>query len=125
MSFFDTSVNEFLINQAKFSPIASPALGVVVESSCQYFASLEYPDVVEVGLFVSKLSNSSIKYECGVFKQHSLVCAAHGTFTHVYVDAATRKPVPVPPLVRSVVAEKLLLPLTANGGDAGNKGNVQ
>jgi acyl-CoA thioester hydrolase len=105
LSYFDTTVNHFLyhraLNQVPFNK--TEAVGLCVHSSCDYFKSLEYPEIVEVGLFVSKASRSSIKYEVGVFKQDSPECAAHGQFVHVYVDAITRRPVEVPQGVREAV----------------------
>lgn len=85
------AVNEWLINQCKFDPHKATAIGLVVEIHSHYFKPLAYPDVIETGLFVSKVTNSSIRYECGIFKKNDDVLACHGSFTHVYVDTKTRK----------------------------------
>jgi len=106
LSYFDTTVNHFLFHRAlggKTTFTKTESVGLCVHSACDYFRSLEYPDVVEVGLFVSKATRSSIKYELGVFKQGSPDCAAHGQFVHVYVDAMSRKPVEVPKYVRDAI----------------------
>jgi acyl-CoA thioester hydrolase len=103
LSYFDTTVNHFLYHksQTRFGKMESVAL--CVHSSCDYFRSLEYPDVIEVGLFVSKISRSSVNYELGVFKHGSNDCAAHGKFVHVYVDTVNRRPVEVPKYVREAL----------------------
>jgi len=105
LSFFDTTVNHFLFHRAlsQTSFLKTDCVGLCVHSACDYFKSLEYPDIVDVGLFVSKASRSSVKYELGVFKKDSSECAAHGQFVHVYVDAVTRKPVEVPKYVRDAL----------------------
>jgi acyl-CoA thioester hydrolase len=105
LSYFDTTVNHFLfhraLNQTPFQN--AEAVGLCVHSACDYFKSLEYPEIVDVGLFVSKASRSSIRYEVGVFKQGASDCAAHGHFVHVYVDSISRRPVEVPKSVKEAV----------------------
>ena len=65
------------------------------------------PEDLEIGLRVAKLGNTSVQYELGVFKKGSDVCAAEARFVHVYVDRATRRPVPVPAETRAAL-QKLL-----------------
>ena len=55
---------------------------------------MEFPCVVDAGLFVSHKGRTSVKYEVGIFKQGSSLPSAHGHFVHVFVDAESRKPVP-------------------------------
>jgi acyl-CoA thioester hydrolase len=67
-------------------------IGLVVSSSCSYFSSLAFPEIVELGLRVSKLGNSSVTYEVGFFSQGSNRVAAVGGFTHVFVHPESRRP---------------------------------
>ncbi len=71
-------------------------IGLVVETGCRYFASLEYPGTVEILLAVEKLGSSSVTYRLGVFAPGAEAPAAEGHFTHVYVDRASRRPVGLP-----------------------------
>jgi len=64
----------------------------------------------QVGLFVSKLSTSSVRYEIGVFREHHPECCAHGHFVHVFVDPQSRRPVPIPEKIRAVIERELLVP---------------
>jgi len=49
------------------------------------------------------VGHSSVRYGLAVFAQGQESAAAQGHFIHVYVDAATRKPAPLPaPLVRAL-----------------------
>ena len=94
-SYFDTAVNHYLIEQGALDIEHSTVIGLVVESSCQYFAPIAFPDVVAVGLRVAKLGNSSVRYEIGIFRNEEDSASAQGHFVHVYVDRATRRPAPL------------------------------
>ena len=95
-SFFDTAVNQLLIEAGLLDPGKSPVMGLVVENQCTYRESLSYPDMIEVGVRVGRVGQSSVRYELGIFRQGAQSCAAHGYFVHVYVDAQTRRPTPIP-----------------------------
>ncbi len=93
---FDTAVNAILIEAGLLDPTTTPAIGLVVETSCRYFESLTYPERVEVGVSVEHLGRSSVRYRLGVFRAGAATSAALGRFTHVYVERASRKPTPIP-----------------------------
>lgn len=103
-SYFDTAVNGWLIEASGTDIRDLPAIGLVVETACRYFEPLSFPDVVEVGLAVGKLGTRSVTYSLGVFRQGGESAAAAGRFVHVYVDAATRRPVEVPAVLRAALA---------------------
>jgi acyl-CoA thioester hydrolase len=100
-SYFDTLVNRMLIERNLLDPAKSGAIGVVVETGCRFFASLSFPDVIDAGLRVANIGNSSVQYEIALFRRGAKEPAATGHFVHVYVDRATRRPVPVPAEVRA------------------------
>ena len=102
-SFFDTAVNSILIGAGTLDPATSAVIGLVVETRCTYFASLAFPEPVEVGVAVAHLGKSSVRYRLGVFKSGGATAAAQADYTHVYVDRATRKPVPLPRDVRALL----------------------
>lgn len=94
-SFFDTVVNEYLISQGILDIANSQVIGLVVETGCSYFASIAFPEKVEAGLRVTKIGNSSVRYEVALFRENcetSDTAMAQGHFVHVYVDRATLKP---------------------------------
>lgn len=101
--FFDTAVNQRLIEAGALDLEASPAVGLVVETQCRYHAPISFPDVVHVGLRVAKLGRSSIRYELAVFRNDEPQASAEGHFVHVYVDRVTNRPVPLPAAVRAAV----------------------
>jgi acyl-CoA thioester hydrolase len=102
-SYFDTVVNQYLIEQGVLDIERSPLIGLVVETGCQYFTSIAFPDVVDAGLRVARLGNSSVRYEVGIFRNEEGATAAKGHFVHVYVDRASRRPAPLPPMLREAL----------------------
>ncbi len=106
-SYFDTVVNEHLVRAAGLDIRAAPAIGIVVETACRFHKSLSFPDVVDAGLRVAKLGNSSVTYEIGLFRQGDEEPAATGHFVHVWVDRASRRPIPVPSAVRAALSPLL------------------
>ncbi|HWK43992.1 MAG TPA: thioesterase family protein [Stellaceae bacterium] len=107
-SYFDTVVNGFLIDRGLLDIEHSPAIGLVVETLCRYHAALAFPDRIDAGLRVARLGTSSVRYEIGLFRSDAPTPAATGHFVHVYVDRASRRPVPVPSAARSILTELIL-----------------
>lgn len=107
-SFFDSAVNTYLIEQGGLDIHDGEAVGFVVSSSCDYFASIAYPELIEVGLRVGKLGNSSVQYELAVFKAGEDEARAAGRFVHVFVDRASNQPVPIPTGLRQAL-ERLVV----------------
>ena len=105
-SFFDTAVNGLLIEAGVLEPSRSGTVGLVVETRCTYFESVAFPDRLEIGVRVAHVGRSSVRYDLAVFREGTVLAAARGAFTHVYVDRASQKPVPIPDEVRAVL-EKL------------------
>lgn len=102
-SWFDTAVNGWLIEQGALDIHAGAVIGLVVETQCNYFAPLAFPQTVHAGLRVAHLGSSSARYEVGLFAEGADRAAACGHFVHVYVDRETRRPVPLPePLKRTL-----------------------
>ncbi len=102
-SWFDTVVNQFLVVNGELDAQAGETIGLVIETQCTYFDSVAFPDTVVAGLAVSKLGNSSVRYEVGIFKNDEQTASAQGQFTHVYVDRQTRRPVPVHNSLRALL----------------------
>jgi len=102
-SFFDTVVNGYLIAQGALDIARSGVIGLVVETQCQYFKPLAFPDKVRAGLSVAHLGTSSVRYEIGLFRNDETQAAAQGHFVHVYVDRATSRPVPLPPALKAAL----------------------
>lgn len=122
-SFFDTTANRYLIEHGGLDIHDGHIIGLVVDSSCSYFAPIAFPDQLEGALRVAHLGRSSVRYELAIFKapkasdvdannayadelDHAAV--AQGHFVHVFVDRTTRKPVAIPDQLRAALTKILI-----------------
>lgn len=101
--YFDTVVNRFLIEQGGLDIKQSPVIGLVVETGCNYFSPIAYPETVHAGLRVEHVGNSSVRYRIGLFRNDDDTASAQGHFVHVYVDRASSKPMPLPEKLANAV----------------------
>jgi len=106
-SYFDTAVNHHLVEAGGLDIHGGPAFGVVAETSCRFFRELQFPDIVNAGIRVVRLGNSSVTYEIGLFRGDDEEPAALGRFVHVWVDRESRRPVPVPDPIRRALTPLL------------------
>lgn len=104
-SWFDTAVNALLIERGALDIHHGQTIGFVVETQCNYFAPLAFPQTVEAGIRVAQSGTSSVRYEIALFAEGADVAAAQGHFVHVYVDRQTHRPVPLPAVLRQVLSE--------------------
>ncbi|KZD00600.1 acyl-CoA thioesterase [Oceanibaculum pacificum] len=104
-SYFDTVICHYLIKAGGLDIHKGDVVGVAVETKCTYRRSVAFPDVIDAGLRVARLGNSSVRYEIGLFRQGDDEIAAEGYFVHVFVTRGTQKPVPIPPGIRAALAK--------------------
>ena len=102
---FDTAVNGHLLEQGALDPRGGAGVFLVVETGCQYFSELAFPDLVTVGIKLRKLGTSSVTYEVGLFRGEAQSAAAQGHFVHVYVDRETRRPMAMGGALRSLLEQ--------------------
>ena len=92
---FDTAVHGYLVGQGLLDFKSGPTVFLVVETGCQYFSELAFPDVISAGIKVIKLGASSVIYEVGLFRGDADEASAEGHFVHVNVDRETRQPIKI------------------------------
>ena len=90
-SFFDTVINEVLIERGGLDIIEGVVIGLCAESHCLYLGPLDYPGTVDAYMRVGHLGSSSVRYELALFDPDGQ-CSAVGWFVHVFVARATRRP---------------------------------
>lgn len=108
-SYFDTVVNQYLVQMGALDIHQGEVIGLVVETHCNYFSPLAFPQTVEAGLRVAQMGKTSVRYEVGLFAVGAEQSSAAGHFVHVYVERGTSRPVALPqalihalqPLLRS------------------------
>ena len=107
-SYFDTAAHALLIQHAGFDLRNTPIIGLVVDSACSFLQELSYPEIIEVGVAIEKIGNSSLRYDLAIFKQGQNEAAAQGHFVHVFVDRQTRKSTSIPEDMRDALTQFLL-----------------
>ena len=100
-SYFDTVINEHLIRAGGLDIDHGSVVGYCVESQCRYLAPLAFPEIIDAGLRVAHLGNSSVRYEIALFRQGEEAPAAVGYFVHVFVGRDDVKPTAIPPAIRA------------------------
>jgi len=110
-SYFDTVVNHYLIEAGGLDIHAGAVIGIAVESICRFHRSLAFPDLIDAGLRVGRLGNTSVRYEIGLFRRGDEPPAATGHFVHVFVDRENRRPTPIPRGLRSALERLVPTPL--------------
>ena len=104
-SWFDTVVNAYLVRSGALDIETSRVIGLVVETHCNYFSPLAFPDPVVAALRVAHIGASSVRYEIGLFAEGGDLASAQGHFVHVYVDRASRRAVPIDAALRAVLEQ--------------------
>lgn len=105
---FDSVVNGFLLENGLLDFRFGKSIYLVVETGCSYFTELAYPDQLTVGLKITHLGTSSVRYETGLFKKGAGSAAAAGHFIHVNVTMAERRACPIDQNSRSVFARIII-----------------
>ena len=109
---FDTAINGWInTNLPDVDPVTMAAQGIVAESGCRYFSELHFPERLVVGLAITRLGRSSVTYRLGIFRasegsaaDEPQAIAAVGHWVHVYIDRTSRRPVPIPDEIRSLLS---------------------
>jgi acyl-CoA thioester hydrolase len=104
-SWFDTVVNAYLVRSGVLDIEASSVIGLVVETHCNYFGPLAFPQAVVAGLRVAHIGTSSVRYEIALFAESAEQASAQGHFVHVYVDRSSRRAVPIGAPLRAVLEQ--------------------
>ncbi len=106
--YFDTIINRYLIGEGGLDLGKSEAIGLCVESHCNYLESIAFPDALQAGLRVGKLGSSSVRYEVAIFHADRQAPSALGHFVHVFVDRQTQRPTPIAGRMRDALARLLV-----------------
>ena len=101
--YFDTVVNRWLVENGLLSLQDPDRIGLVVDTQCSFFAPIDFPEDIIAGLRVARIGKSSVTYEIALFTDGD-TAKAQGHFTHVYVDAATHRPVPLDAAMRNALS---------------------
>jgi acyl-CoA thioester hydrolase len=104
----DTAVNAWMIGAGGLDPLGDQAIALCAASSCEFRASAGFPEPLEVGIGIERLGSTSVTWALGILRAGEREPIATGRFVHVFVDAATRRPTPVPASIRSAIEAQLV-----------------
>ena len=116
-SYFDTVANTYLIDYGHLHIHQDAIVGYVVNSGCNYYAPIAFPDKLEGALRVNRLGLSSVEYGLAIFKEGEDIAVADGFFVHVFVDRHSNKSVPIPDVIRKDL-ERIKITEAERGDDA-------
>ncbi len=107
-AYFDTVANRYLIEEGGLDIQHGDVIGYVVHSQCHYKSAIAFPDAIEGAFRVNKLGNSSVEYGVAIFKQGEAEACAYGTFTHVFVERTTERPIAIGGQMRQALERVLV-----------------
>lgn len=102
--FFETAIQAFLIEQAELDLRAGALVGLVISSTAEFYALPAFPDVLEVGLGVTRLGGSTVEYRLALFRPGEAEACAAGTLVQVFVERATGTPAALPETLQVILA---------------------
>ena len=103
-SWFDTTVNGFLMEASGTDTRRLSAIGIVAETGCRFLKQVSFPDELSIGMRLERIGHSSVVYQLAVFRGDDADPSAIGRFVHVYVNEATRRPTSIPEVIRKALA---------------------
>lgn len=89
-SWFDTAVNGLLIERGAIDIHSGGVIGLVIETQCNYFAPLAFPEAVVAGIRVAHIGSSSVRYEVGLFPADEARPARPGAISSMCMLTAAR-----------------------------------
>jgi acyl-CoA thioester hydrolase len=104
-SWFDTAVTRMLYARGALSLRGEGPIGLCVESHCEYFAPVEFPESVEARVRIGRMGAKSLRYEIALFLAGHEQPAAAGYFVHVFVDRVTRAAIALTEAQRAALAD--------------------
>ena len=99
-SFFETLLAIYFKEECGLESNQGEFMVFCVENGCNYRRELNFPQMVEAGMRVGHIGNTSVRFEMALFTAGHEEAAATGFFADVLVDSRTHRPTPIPPQFR-------------------------
>ncbi len=107
-SWFDTALTTMAIERGILQAPGQTSIGLCIASGCEFLAPIGFPETIDIGIRLGRIGSSSLRYELAVFRRGSDLPAAVCHFTHVYVDAKTRKAVSLSQQQKAILSDLLI-----------------
>lgn len=108
--FFETAIQAFLVEQAELDLREGTLAAFVVSSAGDFFALPGFPDVLEVGLGVTRLAGSTVEYRLALYRPGERDACAAGTVVQVFIERSSGRPVPLPEALQAILSGLQLAP---------------
>jgi acyl-CoA thioester hydrolase len=102
--FFETAIQAFLVEQAELNLRDGELAAFVVSSTADFFALPGFPDVLEVGLGVTRLVGSTVEFRLALYRPGDAEACAAGTVVQVFIERSSARPVVLPETLRLILA---------------------
>ncbi len=106
--FFETAIQAFLVEQAELDLRDGELAAFVVSSAADFYALPGFPDVLEVGLGVTRLAGSTVEYRLALFRPGEPEACAAGTVVQVFIGRASGRPVMLPETLQRILSGVML-----------------
>ena len=104
LTYFDVAITEYWRTLGLAYPAILERFGsdlFVVKAGIEYRGPAHYDDVLDIGMRVERIGNSSLQFRVAIFRGLEHLIA--GELIYVNADPATRKPAPVPRELRQII----------------------
>ena len=111
LMYFDTTITEYFRALGYDQQADAKKTGVdfhVVKSLVEYKAPVRFDEEIEVGARVARIGNSSLVFELTIFLKDRIDALVTGEIVWVYTSQQTHRPVPIPELIRAIIAAREL-----------------
>ena len=105
LTYFDVAITEYWRELGVPYPAIVERWGsdlFVVKAGIDYHAPARYDDVLDIGVRVARIGNSSLQFVAGIFRADEALIG--GQLIYVNADPVTRKAVRVPAELRDLIA---------------------
>ncbi|QJQ18629.1 acyl-CoA thioesterase [Pseudomonas sp. SK] len=106
--FFETAIQAFLVEQAELDLRDGELAAFVVSSAADFYALPGFPDVLEVGLGVTRLAGSTVEYRLALFRPGEPEACAAGTVVQVFIERASGRPVMLADTLQMILSGVML-----------------
>lgn len=106
--FFETAIQAFLVEQAELDLRDGELAAFVVSSAADFYALPGFPDVLEVGLGVTRLAGSTVEYRLALFRPGEPEACAAGRVVQVFIERASGRPVMLAETLQMILSGVML-----------------
>ena len=95
-SYFEACVVNFVQTECDNDWMKSPCLPYAAETSCRFLRPVAFPSHLDVGLTITHIGRSSVKYSLALFVEDEEEASATCEWVHVWVDRKSERPASIP-----------------------------